>query len=287
MNETALKERLKVVAKEKGALFNVIWKQLLLERFLARLSSSEHHDHFIFKGAMLLSQHIEIGRETSDLDFLLNRYKGEIPALETAFHEITAVSIADGFTFKLGSIEVLNQPHMDYPGFRARLAASLGKMRDSIQIDIGVGDQVQPVEDQFHPFEYKGKPIFEGEITLLTYPVATIFAEKLEAIVSKGGPNSRMKDYHDALLMLREPGLLTVATVKTSIAATFRHRNTGLSVPVRFTVEELARLEATWALHLTRISKVREKLALPEKIVDVLAEINAWLAENGIEEVKS
>ena len=35
MNETALKERLKVVAKEKGVLFNEIWKQLLLERFLA------------------------------------------------------------------------------------------------------------------------------------------------------------------------------------------------------------------------------------------------------------
>ena len=50
MNETALKERLKIVAKEKDVLFNVIWKQLLLERFLARLSSSEHHDHFIFEG---------------------------------------------------------------------------------------------------------------------------------------------------------------------------------------------------------------------------------------------
>lgn len=37
MNETVLKERIQVIAKEKGVPFNVIWKQLLLERFLARL----------------------------------------------------------------------------------------------------------------------------------------------------------------------------------------------------------------------------------------------------------
>ena len=58
MNETALKERLKVVAKTKGISFNEIWKQLLLERFLARLSASNHHEHFIFKGGLLLAQHI-------------------------------------------------------------------------------------------------------------------------------------------------------------------------------------------------------------------------------------
>ena len=42
MNETALKERLKVIAKDKGVSFNEVWKQLLLERFLARLSQSDY-----------------------------------------------------------------------------------------------------------------------------------------------------------------------------------------------------------------------------------------------------
>ncbi len=37
MNENAIKERLKTIANEKGFTFNEVWKQLLLERFLARL----------------------------------------------------------------------------------------------------------------------------------------------------------------------------------------------------------------------------------------------------------
>ena len=56
MNETALKERLKVIAAEKGILFNEVWKQFLLERFLARLSNSKQQSKFIFKGGLLLAQ---------------------------------------------------------------------------------------------------------------------------------------------------------------------------------------------------------------------------------------
>lgn len=286
MNESALKERLKVVAKEKGVLFNIVWKQLLLERFLARLSRSKHHDHFIFKGGLCLAQRIEIGRETTDIDFLMTRIKSEKSVIEAAFREIIAEGVADGFSFAWESLEELPQPHMEYPGFRASLAVTLGKMKDKIQVDIGVGDQVEPVEEAFHPFKYNGKPIFAGEITLLTYPVETILAEKLESIVSKGSNNSRMKDYHDVWLMLREPGLIAAAAAKASIAATFRYRNTSLAVQIDFEADELARLQALWAQHLTRIAKVRDQLGMPNSIQGVLAEINAWLAASGIEEVK-
>ena len=55
MNETALKERLKVIAKEKEITFNECWKQLLLDRLLARISKSQHADKLIFKGGFLLS----------------------------------------------------------------------------------------------------------------------------------------------------------------------------------------------------------------------------------------
>lgn len=40
MNETALKKRLKTIALEKETTVNNIWKQLVLERFLVRLSHS-------------------------------------------------------------------------------------------------------------------------------------------------------------------------------------------------------------------------------------------------------
>lgn len=70
-------------------------------------------------------------------------------------------------------------------------------MKDKIQIDVGVGDAVEPKNLKIKLFQYRGKPFFEEAISLLVYPIETIFAEKLETVISKGAGNSRMKDYHD------------------------------------------------------------------------------------------
>lgn len=93
MNETALKDRLKIIAKEKGLTFNEIWKQFLLERFLARLSRSKHQEKFIFKGGLLLAQYIVIGRETIDADFLMRRLKSEVPSIQSAFIDIISIDL--------------------------------------------------------------------------------------------------------------------------------------------------------------------------------------------------
>ena len=82
MNESALKERLKVIATEKETTLNKVWKQLLLERFLARLSASPYQDKFIFKGGLLLAQYIAINRETIDIDFLITKIKSEMQNIE-------------------------------------------------------------------------------------------------------------------------------------------------------------------------------------------------------------
>lgn len=55
MNVQALKARLKHIAKEQNKSFNEVWKLLILERFLARLSHSQYADKFVFKGGLLLS----------------------------------------------------------------------------------------------------------------------------------------------------------------------------------------------------------------------------------------
>ena len=282
MNETALKERIKVVAKEKGIKFNEAWKQLLLERFLARLSKSDYQDKFIFKGGLLLTQYLSIGRETMDADFLVTKIKSEAPVIEDAMKEIAVVDIQDGFLFTWSSIQVLDQPHMDYPGFRLRFEVNFGNMRDKIQIDLGVGDLVNPLKNNFEPFQYKGKPIFEGEISLYVYPVETIFAEKLETIILKNTFNSRMKDYHDVILMTREPDLIKVEKLKSSIKSTFEHRGTTLKFPIEFEAAKMGALQKLWTNHLNGLGEFRSKLNLQEQMVDVLKELNGWLSANGI-----
>lgn len=109
----SLKDRLQTIAKEKDIPFNACWKQFLLERFLARLTVSTYASKFIFKGGFLLSYFIKIGRETTDLDFLLTRMEAEIQRIQQVFEQILALHIADGFTFTLNSIELLSQPHMN------------------------------------------------------------------------------------------------------------------------------------------------------------------------------
>lgn len=105
ISEQALKDRLQIIAKEKEIHFNACWKQLLLERFLARLSRSSHVDKFIFKGGFPPSYLMKIGRETVDLDFLLTRMNAETDTLKQVFQEIISVTSDDGFTFSFESID--------------------------------------------------------------------------------------------------------------------------------------------------------------------------------------
>ncbi len=277
MNEAALKARLKSIAQEKLKTFNEVWKQLLLERFLARLSLSTYREHFIFKGGLLLAQYMNLGRETVDIDFSMTQMQSEFSIIQHALCEIISVDIDDSFRFEWGTMQILSQPHMDYTGFRATINAYFGNMKDKIHIDIGVGDIVVPTQKDYRPFEYNGKPLFVGEITMLVYPAESIFSEKLETIISKGSNNSRMKDYHDVMLMIKEPGLLNPADLAEKLQATFKHRNTKFTIPIEFDATELIQLQNLWTNHLRGLGDIRKKLDLPNEISDLLALINSWL----------
>jgi predicted nucleotidyltransferase component of viral defense system len=274
INEQALKDRLQTIAKEKEIHFNACWKQLLLERFLARLSRSSHVDKFIFKGGFLLSFLMKIGRETVDLDFLLTRMNAETDALKEVFQEIVSVTSDDGFTFSFESIELLSQPHMEYPGYRTTLKTSFGKMRDKIHVDVGVGDIVEPQNKKLKLFEYRGKPFFEESISLLVYPIETIFAEKLETVLSKGSRNSRMKDFHDLLLLLRDTNLKNSKKLPEDVKKTFENRGTSLK-PIEFDEEGLKALQQLWTAHLRGLGDIAKELDLPEKIITAIDIINS------------
>ena len=277
MNEQALKNRLQVIAGEKGIRFNACWKKLLLERFLWRLSRSTHSEKFIFKGGFLLGYLMEIGRETIDLDFLLTRMKSSEGEIEKAVAEVSRVKSMDGFSFHYESIRPLEQPHMKYPGYRIRLEAKFGRMKDRIHIDVGTGDIVNPAGYVLNLFHYRDKPLFESQISLLVYPPEAIFAEKLETVLSKGATNSRMKDYHDLVLLTRDSRLIDFNKLHEAIKKTFHHRGTAFE-RISFRQEDLKPLNRLWIAHLNNLGSTRETLDLPENIQDVIAEINTGLA---------
>jgi predicted nucleotidyltransferase component of viral defense system len=273
----SLKDRLHVIASQRNLPFNACWKQLLLERFLARLAASNHSSKFIFKGGFLLSYLMKIGRETIDLDFLLTGMKAEEKELQGIFGQIITTHSVDGFTFAFDSIELLQQPRMQYPGYRVVLNAKFANMKDKIQVDVGVGDVVDPLTYEIPLVKYRGKPFFENAISLLVYPVETIFSEKLETILSKGAGNSRMKDYHDLFLLIHSGGLIDTNKLKETIGNTFSHRGTMLK-PIQFEETALKAIQRLWVGHLRDIGDYAKELNLPDDISLVIEEVNRYVA---------
>ncbi len=279
MNEQALKARLKHIAKALDKSFNEVWKLLVLERFLARLSRSEYSDKLIFKGGLLLSYYLTIGRETIDIDLLARRLNAEKPHLEQITEEICLLQLDDGFQMQLISLDGLDHQHMNYPGFRAGVTVRFGVMRDKFYVDIGVGDVVEPVSLNWSSFIYKEKPLFEDPISLEVYPVETIFVEKLETVISRGAANSRMKDYHDLLLLCRDNKLIDKMRLKKNIIQIFQNRGTVFSLPIQFNADELANMQLLWAGHLRALGNTRSKaLSLPKNIGTAIDELNQWLS---------
>lgn len=109
----SIKERLRTVAKERNLTFAEIWHNLILERFLARLCQSKYKTNFVLKGGSLLARYIPIGRETKDLDFLVERLTNTEEFLSKAFDHICSIHIEDGFVFEKVKIGKLMHPHMN------------------------------------------------------------------------------------------------------------------------------------------------------------------------------
>jgi predicted nucleotidyltransferase component of viral defense system len=281
MNEQALKERLKTIAKEKNTVFQDVWMQLLLERFLFRLAQSNYSEQFIFKGGLLLSKYLEIGRETKDLDFLLEKMEAQIDIVSRAINDICIIENYDEFRFSLENVQQLQHLHMNYPGFRAKLKIIFGNMKDTVQLDIGVGDVVDPVEYDMTLFTYRDKPLFEGSVSLQVYPIETIFSEKLEAMVSRGEFNSRMKDFHDVVLMLRDDELLDKSICGMAIKKTFAHRKTNRKFPLHYENHTIEYLQTLWSRHLSGLGNYKDHLKLPGQFVDVVNEINHYISMLG------
>lgn len=282
MNEQALKERLKHIAKEEKCSYQEIWKRFLLERLLVRLGRSHYSRQLIFKGGLLLSYYIMIGRETSDIDLLARNIQAESAYIQRILTEICAQKINDNLVMTVESVEELAHSHMNYPGYRAKIHAQYGVMRDRVQIDIGIGDNVDPVEIVWPLFQYREQALFEDSVSLKVYPVEAIFSEKLETVISRGTLNSRMKDFHDLFLLCRDSSLINPQILIENIKQTFMTRGTNIEIPISLASDD-GYLQNLWNAHLRTLGQaVVQELQLPDNIFSLIAQMNVYLSKLSI-----
>lgn len=278
--EQSIKEKIKVLAKERESTFAELWRNLILERFLTRLAKSSYKEKFILKGGMLLARYIHLGRETQDLDFFIQKLSNTEQSLRTVLQAICAVDANDSFSFELTKINILDHSQLAYTGAEIFLQALFGATRTVIRMDLGFGDRVEPIE---HPIDLtatsKG-PIFESRISLHCYPKEFIFAEKLETVVFRGGGNTRMKDFHD-LYSLVCLDVLDTPLAKKAVELVFHHRKTSLKkLPASFGKDAFEAMEKNWSAYSKKIKVKKGALKLPESIEDVVSVMNQWLEEN-------
>ncbi len=273
--ERSLKDRVRAIAKEQNRAFNDVWKALALERFLARLSRSDQQSRFIFKGGFLLSKYMRLGRETTDLDFSLSGTEGTVDVVKALIDEILTIPYEDGFSFEgLGVLE-MNHPHMNYPGYEVSALAVVGGAKTSIRIDLGIGDKVEPQQKLLTLLSLNNKPLFEHEISLQAYPISYIFAEKLEAIVYRGGSNSRMKDFYDLITLSNFPEF-DLGESSAVIYSVFSHR--GTTIPKRLIYDQGAveNLSRSWKRFLGALEEEFRGL-MPEEFVNVIDKVDEIL----------
>lgn len=220
----SIQHQLKQLAIAEGKAYQLILTRYFQERLLFRLAASAYHAQFCLKGGTLLyAIEQEKSRPTLDIDLLAIDLLHQSDRLVAIFSEIGRISCEpDGVVFN--STSLTTEPITKagpYPGVRLKLPATLGNIRQLLQIDVGFGDVVTPAPV---PMRYPTLLAMEPP-QLLAYSVETVIAEKFDAMIDLAQINSRMKDFYDVYRLLAG-GQYTDLTLTKAIQQTFRWRQT-------------------------------------------------------------
>ncbi len=211
-----LKDLIRNLSYNSGIDSHILIRKYMMERFLERISKSKYSNNFILKGGMLISAFVGIeSRSTMDIDTTIQGISVTIDTMKNTITEISNIKLNDNVVFKIKKIsEIMDE--VEYTAFRFSMDAILDGAIIPLKIDISTGDVITP-----RKIEYSYKLMFEDrKITIMTYPIETILAEKLETIISRSVTNTRMRDFYDIHILLKSQiidfNILSTALKKTS-----------------------------------------------------------------------
>lgn len=215
-----LKDKVRNMARGDSAKAQLLIRNYGMERFLERVSLSEHRDNFILKGGMLVSAMVGLeNRATMDIDTSIRNMPLDTIAAKVMVEEIIAVPVDDNIRFEINDFGTI-MDDAEYSGVRISLNAFLDATRIPLKIDISTGDAITPAA-----VNYQYKLMFEERyITLWAYNLETVLAEKIETVLSRSVLNTRLRDFYD-LYVLQDTGLeIDKATLAAALTATARKR---------------------------------------------------------------
>ena len=193
-----IETKAKKISCEKNIDYYELLQRFMFERILERISISKYNDNFILKGGLLLSAIFGIdNRATKDMDTTVKGLDVSEEIMVNILNEILSINLNDGVKFALINITNIREGN-EYGGNKYHIVGRFQNMRVNLEIDISTGDKVTPRE-----LKYKYPLIFsDKEITISSYNIETILAEKIETVLKRGIYNSRMKDFYDIYVFI-------------------------------------------------------------------------------------
>ncbi len=218
-----IKGRIKNVAKQNNADARTLMRIYMMERFLERLAQSEYRDNFIIKGGILVTAMIGVAhRSTMDIDTSMKNLNLSAEDALRVVNQVKDIDLDDGVSFDVKDVSNI-MDEMEYPGIRVTMNANVGRLITPLKIDISTGDVITP-----RAIEFNYDLLLEDRsISLWSYNLETILAEKLQTVLARGILNTRMRDFYDIRMLLDTyEDKVNKAVLKDAFAATCKKRGT-------------------------------------------------------------
>jgi len=269
--QASIRARLRNKTKELGCHFAEILQYYGMERFLYRFSRSKYADKFILKGALMFTVwQVPERRTTLDIDFSA-RFDNQIASIEKVVKDVCKVPvISDGLIFDPGTVKGQKiKEDADYEGVRVKFRGFLERTRVSMQIDVGFGDIIysKPKIIDYPVILDLPKPHLKG------YPAESVVSEKFESMVKRGLLNSRMKDFYDIWLIMRQFDFNGSGLIE-ALKGTFSYRETPLPEHKPLFAEEIydeeSDRQALWNAFLKKgdIRHAPKELSIAAKAIE-------------------
>lgn len=194
----------------------------LFEGILEKNSKSKYKNHFILKGGLLISSLIGVEmRSTLDMDTTIRGLPMNEENISKILQEILEINIDADIVYRLVKLERIRTEDF-YEDFSATISCRYGKINTNLNIDITTGDIITPKEVQY----FYEKILEEDSISILTYTIETIIAEKFETISSRNITTTRARDFYDLHMLYNlYKSKIDKNILKEAITLTSQHRN--------------------------------------------------------------
>ncbi len=257
-NGDSIRKKLSNLSQKLNVPYRNLETIFLIERLVARLVADNRlSQHLVFKGGFVGLRVYGSPRYTIDLDALL--VKANLDSTLELTKQKAESDPDDCVWFRFES-QLNLAAQGQYGGVRQVYRAGIGdilpdiKRAQIVHFDLGIGDPITP-----GPHKIETPSLFPQNeaISWSVYPVETIIAEKLHALISHGDANSRSKDVHDLSVFLPKAD---AETLGTALMRCFEFRETELPNKISAEIKKINtyRLEHGWGNSVSTVANAPE-----------------------------